>query len=279
MSSAEAGRRMVRAFGIFGNTERKGESPMAEFLIVNPSKRKGSRTGRPTARKRFNPAAGVLLSMANPKKHRTAAQKAATRRMLAARTHHNPAIKVVTRYRNKGHKAAAKRRHNPARRSRNPLTVAGFGMKQILQVSVGAFGGAMATRKLTSVILKGGSNEGFVGYLTNGAIALGLGMLGARWVNPVFGGGVIAGGVGTIWQRFYDENIGKLRSVAAHAISGGTSDGKGMGDISYDEHPARALEGYYNATYMPRQEIEGDLGSGLPSLAIPGPVLAHHMAM
>ncbi|HUD75851.1 MAG TPA: hypothetical protein VMQ76_12330 [Terracidiphilus sp.] len=203
--------------------------------------------------------------MANPRNKRTAAQKAATKRMLAARAGHakNPAVvtRTITRYKNRG-KAKAGRRRNP-RHSRNQFQVAGFGFKEMGIAAVGAFGGGLLTRKLTSIALgKIGHNEGIVGYGTNIGVAIGLGLLGAHLVSPVFGIGILAGGGGTIVQRFYDEHIGQLHKVVATAISGAPHDGKGMGDISYDQPAVAALEGYYESAYNARTLIGSEMGGG-----------------
>jgi hypothetical protein len=251
---------------------------MPQFLEVNPSRqRKGSasRAARPKARKSKNPAAGVLLSMANPKrKHRTAAQKAAFKRMLAARSK-NPSVKVVTRYRNKTHKARA-RRCNPSRRSRNPFNVAGFGAKQIAIGGVSAFAGGLATRKLTSVVLgTSGNNKGFMGYGLNLVFAIAGGLLLARW-SPAAGAGWAFGGVGTTAQRFYDEHMSPVRKVLALAMTQGESDGKGMGDISYDDWAVSALQGYYNTAYVARSTVMDELGA--PVVPIAPPHAAMHYA-
>lgn len=222
---------------------------MAEFLIVNPAKKRKPKSSprKWAARgKHSNPAPlGVLLSMANPKKKRTAAQKAATRRMLAA--HRNPAVKVITKYRTK----ARHSKRNPAHR-RNPVGVGGFGIKQIAEIAAGAVAGAAVTRKGTALLLGAANNQGATGYAVNFGMALGAGYLVAKFIKmPLLGVGIAAGGVGTIYQRWYDENISLVHKVAALAITGGASAGKGMGDISYDEWGASSLRGYISDSYHP----------------------------
>jgi hypothetical protein len=240
---------------------------MPEFLVVNPHQRRSkrrnsSRAKSRAARTKSNPA-GVLLSMANPKRKRPAKGKK------------NPAGKIVHRYQVKAAKVKARRR-NPAHK-KNPLTIAGLDWEHVGIISVGAFGGAMLTRKLTSLALgKTGHNDGFVGYLTNGGVALGLGLLGGHFVGPVFGSGVVAGGVGTIWQRFYDEHIGMLHKAVATAV-GGPADGKGMGDISYDEPAVLTLEGYYESRFTPETEIVGEIHGGAGPIAMPGVPALHKM--
>jgi len=236
---------------------------MPEFLVVNPhkrGKRNSSRTNGRAARTKSNPA-GVLLSMANPKSKKKSAKRK------------NPAGAIVKKYKN----AARSKRRNPMHRSKNPFNVAGLGLKQVGIISVGAFGGAMATRKVTSFVLgKMGNNNGFVGYGTNVAVAVGLGLIAGKFVGPLFGGGVVAGGVGTIWQRFYDEHIGVLNKVVAAAV-GGPADGKGMGDISYDETATLTLEGYYESRFTPDTEILGEIGPGPMAVGAPVIPLSHKL--
>jgi len=223
---------------------------MAEFLIVNPAKKRKSKSSprkRAARGKHSNPAPlGVLLSMANKAKKRTAAQKAATRRMRAA--HRNPAVKVITRYRNKAHRG---HKRNPAHR-RNPVGVGGFGLKQIAEIAAGAVAGAAVTRKGTAMLLGAANNQGATGYVVNFGLALGVGYAVAKFAKmPLLGVGVAAGGVGTIYQRWYDENISLVHKVAALAITGGQSAGKGLGDISYDDWGAASLRGYIADAYHP----------------------------
>ncbi|HEY1209989.1 MAG TPA: hypothetical protein VGE85_11515 [Terracidiphilus sp.] len=233
---------------------------MPEFLVVNPAKRKTKSSPRKRAArgKQFNPAPlGVILSMANTHT-RTAAQKAATKRMLAARK--NPGIKVVTRYRNK----ARKLKRNPGHK-RNPVSVGGFGIKQIGEIAAGAIVGAAVTRKGTAMILGAANNQGATGYLVNFGLALGAGYAVARWAKlPLVGVGIAAGGVGTIYQRWYDENISLVHKVAALAITGGTSTGKGLGDISYDNWGAASLRGYIADEYRPEDTYSAIARKPLP---------------
>jgi len=239
---------------------------MPEFVTVNPARRKPARRSKSksslragTGRGRKNPGPGILLTMANKAKKRRHNVSAGKRRRR------NPAVKTIVRYKNRA--KARKARRNPAHR-RNPFHIAGYGVKQIGTLAGGAFVGALATRSLTSKILGPGHNEGLQGYVANALVALGLGWAGARFVNPLFGGGILAGGGGTIVQRFWDEKVAKLVPVAAMAISGGASAGHGMGDISYDG--AATLEGYYNSAFTPRNELLDPIG--MPALGAGGPV-------
>jgi hypothetical protein len=232
------------------------EATVPIFQVVNPAKRKVSRKARPARRKQQNPGpiGGLLISMANGKKTKSTKKKAK-----------NPGIKVVTRYRNTAKKDSKER--NPASR-RNPFSIGGNGPRQIGELALGAFGGAIATRALTEKVL-GAHNKGPKGYLGNIVVALGLGWAGNRFVSPLVGAGLLAGGGGTIVQRFWDEHVAKLVPAAALAITGGESAGEHMGDLSYSETGAAALNGYYEATYHNTLELGERYGA-------PVPVPAHH---
>jgi hypothetical protein len=135
-------------------------------------------------------------------------------------------------------------------------------MKQIGELALGAFGGALAVRSSTEKVLGPIHNEGFKGYAVNIGFALFYGWLGAKFISPVVGGGILAGGGGTIVQRFWDEHVSKLVPVAALTISGGETQGKGLGDMSYSDIGTENLKGYYEAVYMPRSTMGARLGAG-----------------
>jgi hypothetical protein len=174
----------------------------------------------------------------------------------------NPAVKVITRYRNKATKAKGRKR-NGMHRSKNPLNIAGFGMKQVAEGCVGAAGGAIATGALTEKIF-GKHNEGPIGWLLNLGVAGLLGWGSYKYVSPVFGTGVLFGGGGATVRRIWDEKVSKLIPVAISAATGGESDGKGMGDASFSSSGMYALNGYYEATY-PDFELGERRGAPAPA--------------
>lgn len=133
---------------------------MASLMLVNPRKRGGTR-----------------------RKARTAAQKAATRRMLAAR--HGK----VTHKRKR--RASSARRSNPIglsrvhhavrrhRRRHNPIGVAPHGVMGLLVDSLKGATGAVAVNAVTS-FLPGMVKSGKMLYVTRFVVALGLGTLGRK---------------------------------------------------------------------------------------------------
>lgn len=116
------------------------------------------------------------------------------------------------------------------------------------------------------MILGAAHNQGATGYMVNFGLALGAGYVVARFAKlPLVGVGIAAGGVGTIYQRWYDENISLVHKVAALAITGGASSGKGLGDISYDDYGQSSLRGYIHDEYRP----EDTYGAFMPPKALP----------
>jgi hypothetical protein len=200
------------------------------------------------------------MANTSKKKKRTAAKK-------------NPAVKVITRYRNKAEKKAKGRKRNGMHRSRNPLHIAGFGMKQIAEGCVGAAGGAIATGALTEKVF-GKHNEGPIGWLLNLGVAGLLGWGSYKYISPVFGTGVLFGGGGATVRRIWDEKVSRLIPVAINAATNGESDGKGMGDASFSSSGMYALNGYYEATYPDFQlgERYGSAAAAPP----PPPSAIHH---
>jgi hypothetical protein len=232
---------------------------MAVFLTCNPAKKRKSKSSprkRAARGKQQNPAPlGVLLSMANRAKKRTAAQKAATRRMRAAHKR-NPAPRAHARRRSVA-------RHNPhhTRRRRNPVGVGGFGLKSIAEISGGAIAGAFITRKGTELILGPKANEGATGLAGNIVLAFVSGIAVAKIAKqPLIGLGITVGGIVSTYDRWHMEHT--LGRAAALFVSGGQSTGKGaaLGDMEYNDWGSEALSGYIAAEYSPELKYGGSLG-------------------
>lgn len=245
---------------------------MPSIRLVNPARKAKTLRGRGSSARRtkVNPGpGGWLISMANSskKKPRSAAQKAATRRMLAARTD-NPSAKVITRYKNGAGKGKKPRKRNGMHRTRNPFSVAGFNLKQLAEGGVGAAGGAIATRAITERFFSG-HNEGLTGYALNLSVAVGLGYAAFRFLKlPTLATGIVFGGVGSTMQRVYSENISKLVPAAMIAATGGESTGRGMGDAEYSHAGTYVLNGYYQATYPEGVQLGERIGAPEPLPAL-----------
>jgi hypothetical protein len=123
------------------------------------------------------------LMLINPRKRsRSPAQKAATRRMLAAR-HRNPRRRV----RHHAVHHVAKRRHNPIRathhrrirRHRNPISLGAGGMGGLLMNGLKGAGGAVVVNVVASY-LPASMNTGNMLYLVRAALAIALGTVGRK---------------------------------------------------------------------------------------------------
>ena len=245
---------------------RRERHQMPEFLVANPakakrrnsapgSKAKSSPRKRAARGKSHNPAPlGVLLSMANPEKRRTARQKAAFKRMSSAKRR-NPATKVITRYR---HRASKLR--NPHHTRRNPVNVGGFGMKAIAKLSAGAVGGAFAVRKGTEMILGPVHNQGATGLIGNLVLSFVGGIAVAKLAKqPLIGVGITVGGIVSTYDRWHMEST--IGRAAAMFVSGGQSTGKGLSDMEYNDWGSHALSGYIQDEFRPENTYGGQAGS------------------
>lgn len=147
---------------------------MEELLIVNPSGRKRRKRGKKSSRRKG--------------RRRSAAQRAATRKMLAANRRKGRKSGVIhmakRRSRRKGRKGRRRgRRRNPVGMYlRNPrLRLGRVGGRDVMPMVQNAFTGALGAVAMTSVLsrlpLPAMLMTGKVRYITQGAVAIGLGML------------------------------------------------------------------------------------------------------
>jgi len=145
-------------------------------------------------------------------------------------------------------------RRNPHRRHhrRNP-SFGGFSLGQVVELGVGAAGGVIGAGYLAQLAL-GTGNVGFMGY---GAELIATFLL--AWATNKFLGrqklaeGVIAGGVGGVFKRFWDDNV-----------SGAGSSVSGLGNRSF------AGLGYYTNRQFPLPTSSYQCGPGqaVPSVAV-----------
>jgi hypothetical protein len=171
------------------------------------------------------------LMLVNPRKrksHRSPAQKAATRRMLAAR-HGKRASNPIRRKR-----STAKRRSNPirttrhvyhkarrsARRRSNPLSLGGMsGMTGMLMNGLKGAGGAVVVNVVTNY-LPDAVKTGNTVYLTRAAIALLLGTVGRK----VLGNNARAMAEGALAVNFHDA----INTFAGAMLPGSQMHGMGV---------------------------------------------------
>lgn len=167
------------------------------------------------------------LMLVNPRKrksHRSAAQKAATRRMIAARQGkraHNP-------IRRKRH-TSARRRHNPIRarvrhvtrhvrrRHRNPIALGGF--TGMLMNGLKGAGGAVVVNVVTNY-LPDAVKTGNLLYVTRAVLAMAMGTLGRK----VLGNNARVMAEGALTVNFHDA----INSFAGAMIPGSQLHGMGV---------------------------------------------------
>jgi hypothetical protein len=237
--------------------------------VINPARKGGKQ----------NPLGGVLISAMNTskshtKKPRTAAQRAATARMLAARAS-NPSLtktktKSVTRYQN-GVTVKTKRR--PAAK-RNGLEIGGFRAGQIIEGGIGAGAGFLFTGGVAEKLLRK-YNEGWIGYIGTLLLGIGGGYAINRWgKRPVLATGFVFGTAGAVSRRLYEEKIVKILPAAMHMLTGE----KALGDVAFSSQGIRALSGYYHTSGGDNIEIGERFGSR-PGLLPALPVSRGRMAL
>jgi hypothetical protein len=120
-------------------------------------------------------------------------------------------------FRRRGH-----RRSNPG--------IAGFNTNELIKLAGGAAVGVVASKYLTQMVL-GGSNSGPMGYAGSAVVTIALGWAAHKFVGKDAATGVIAGGLGALALRIFQENI----SGTSAGVSGlGDPDmaalGVGMGE-------------------------------------------------
>lgn len=113
------------------------------------------------------------------------------------------------------------RRHHVRRRGghrRSNPGIAGFNTGELLKLAAGAAGGVLGSKYVTQMVL-GSSNAGPMGWAAQAAITIALGWAANKFVGKDAAVGVVAGGLGAVALRIYNEQI-----------SGTSSSMQGLGD-------------------------------------------------
>jgi hypothetical protein len=140
-----------------------------------------------------------VLIMANPRRKRSRRN-----RSHARKSRRNPFF---------GKRA----RHFRRRSHRNPA-IGGFSTTELLKLALGAGAGVIGSKYAAQVAL-GANNTGVVGYAAQAVATLALGWLAAKFAGKDAATGVVAGGLGAVALRIYNDNMSGS-SVAAGAMSG-----------------------------------------------------------
>jgi len=149
------------------------------------------------------------------------------------------------------HSFSMNRRHrkNPfkkyRRHRRNP-SFAGFSTGQVVELGLGAAAGVIGSGYLSQLAL-GANNVGMMGYAGDLVATIALAWAAQKFLNRgELAKGVMAGGVGAVIKRFWDDNV-----------SGASQSMSGLGNRSF------AGLGYYTNRNFP-----------LPTSTYPGPAAA-----
>lgn len=172
--------------------------------MSNPRKRRKSNSRR---RSRRNPVGEVLI-VANPRKR---SRKSYRRRSKASRRS-NP---------------FGKRHHIRRRGHRRSNPIAGMDSKKLLSLALGAGAGVLGSKYITQLAL-GDNNSGVVGYAGTAFVVIGLGWAAHKFAGDNLATGVVAGGLGALLLRIFQENVSG--TSAAASMSGlGDPDMKALG--------------------------------------------------
>jgi hypothetical protein len=112
-----------------------------------------------------------------------------------------------------------RRRH--ARRS-NP-GIAGFSTNELLKLALGAGAGVVGSKYLAQAVL-GSSNTGYMGYAGQAVATLALAWGAHKFVGKDAATGVVAGGLGALALRIFQEQISQTQIPAAAAPVSGLGD-------------------------------------------------------
>jgi hypothetical protein len=176
-----------------------------------PKARRRTNASSARKRKRSNPGADKLVVfMPNPTRRHKNARR---RRKNAHSVHHyrrrrNP-VRAISHH--------SRRRHY---RRKNPLQY-----KSAFVDAIWAGAGAVGTRTLTNVVL-GSKNQGAMGYFANGAVAVGLGLVGEKFSDQA-GNMLLVGGLVATLLRIVQEKLMPGGAIAQQLSL------QGLGDASF----------------------------------------------
>lgn len=129
----------------------------------------------------------------------------------------NPRRKRSFGFRRRGH-----RRSNPG--------IAGFSANELVKLTLGAAAGVVGSKYVTQLVLQG-NNTGPTGYAGSAAVTIGLGWLANKFAGKDAAMGVIAGGLGALALRIFQENVsGTSASMSGLGDPDMAALGVGMGD-------------------------------------------------
>ena len=182
-AAAKAAKKRSRAATKAAATRKRTSAAPRRVTKATTRKTATTRKKRTARPRRSNPTEIIQLGLANPapKRRKTVRRKrkasTSRRRPSYRRRRSNPVARTRRARRSNPTSVARRpyRRRNPAvtrRRRRNPSSVGRVG--GMLQQSLYLISGAVGTRAVTQMVLKG-KNEGAIGYVGNAVAAFALG--------------------------------------------------------------------------------------------------------
>lgn len=206
--------------------------------LVNPHKAKkapATKSRAPRAKRKApkrNPGTLLTLGFVNPQR-RSNVQKA--KKKNGARRKKNPFVVFHAKKRNGGFK----------RRRRNPSNIVGSSTN-MLKTGALALAGLVATRQLPQMVL-GVKNAGWMGYLSNGVVALGSAAVATKFAGKAAGHAVMIGGGLYLVNRVLTEQFSPVGRVLQLA---------GVGDPQASATLGRIRPG---SVYPPAYDDAGNL--------------------
>ena len=119
-------------------------------------------------------------------------------------------------FRRRGH-----RRSNPG--------IAGFNTNELIKLAGGAAVGVVASKYVTQMVL-GSSNSGYMGYAGSAVVTLALGWAAHKFVGKDAATGVIAGGLGALALRIFQDNVSGTSSMSGLGDPDMAALGVGLGE-------------------------------------------------
>lgn len=114
--------------------------------------------------------------------------------------------------------------------------ISGYGTVDLIKIGISAAGGGYGTRALTQLMLQS-NNQGWMGYLANGAIALALGWAADKFLGKDYGVGVVAGGLSATAIRIWSDRVSQTSPSQLSGLGDLDFSSTGLGDYVSTPYP------------------------------------------
>jgi hypothetical protein len=187
--------------------------------------------------------------MANPKKSRRPRTRAQASARNSKRRNPFPRKTATKSFRRRGHR-------------RNP-SIGGFSANELIKLALGAAGGTLATKYATQLILQD-KNQGPIGYGVMAGVAIALGWASAKFLGRDVATGVVAGGVGAVVLRIFQEQVSGTTPASMSGL--GDPDFAGLGEYTTGTYPVPGWT--YGAPALPPGPAAAGMVSGAPARTV-----------